>query len=933
MLATRRFLRARRRLLLATAAVGMLLAVEAPAALGADGDISTFAGGGGGGDGGPASAAALVKPRRVEFLSGGATALVEFSGDEEYGGRVRRVASNGTITTLAGSGVLGFSGDNGPASAAELNGPTDIMATPDGRLAIADEFNNRIRVIGTDGIIRTVAGTGVESCEVQNEPAATATLGWPRALSATADGGYLLVDELCGLVQKISQGPDGQMATTDDVLTTVAGTGTNGYTGDGGQATSARLNNPRGVAALPDGGFLIADSVNHRIRRVSPSGVITAVAGTGTAGFAGDGAAATAARLNTPRDVAVAPDGGYVIADSANHRVRWVHADGTISTIAGIGVLGATGDGGPANLARIGEPHGVDVSPAGDLYVAGPGLVNTTASNYRVRRVANPFGPVTPPVNQAPSASFGVNPASPAAGQQIQLTDTSTDADGTIVARAWDLDDDGQFDDAAGTTAQVTFPTAGTFTVRLQVTDDDGAPALATRQIVVGPVTPPASNLLANPSFETNTSGWGGYQATLAREAQAGAPAGGFVVKVTRSGGTSFTIDDGARAVPNLVAGTTYSAEVWVRAAAASSVGKPIQIKLRERTAAGTVVADVGSPSVALTTSWQKLTLSRTVVTAGGSLGLRVSHGGAVSGNAFYADAALLGAQSTGPPPNQAPTAAFTSTPAAPIPGQAIQLTDTSTDSDGTIAARAWDLDDDGQFDDATGAGAQVSFPAAGTYTVRLQVLDDDGAPAVATRQIVIGDAPPPNQAPSASFSQTPAAPVAGQQVSFADTSTDADGTIASRAWDLDDDGSFDDGSGSSAQAGFAAAGTYTVRLQVTDDDGAPAIASRQVVVGPAPANQAPVASFSQTPAAPTAGQQVSFADTSTDADGTIASRAWDLDDDVLGRRLVEGLDVLIEPGVQVGAAVEQAPTGLDRPGSIPGTPGSPGVQGRLGDR
>ena len=636
--ATRRFLRSRRRLLLATAAVGLVLALEAPAALGADGDIATFAGGGSGGDGGQATAAELVKPRRVEFLPGGATAIVEFSGDEEYGGRVRRVASNGTISTLAGTGLLGFSGDNGPASAAALNGPTDIMGTPDGRLAIADEFNNRIRVIGTDGIIRTVAGTGVESCEVQNEPAATANLGWPRALSATADGGYLLVNELCGLVQKISKGADGQMATTDDVLTTVAGTGTNGYTGDGGQATAARLNNPRGVAALSDGGFLIADSLNHRIRRVSAAGVITTVAGTGTAGFAGDGAAATAARLNTPRDVAVAPGGGYVIADSANNRVRWVKADGTITTVAGTGVLGASGDGGAANLARIGEPHGVNVSPAGDLYITGPGLVNTTASNYRVRRVANPFGPVAPPVNQAPSASFGVNPASPAAGQQIQLTDTSTDGDGTIVARAWDLDNDGQFDDASGTGAQVTFPTAGTYTVRLQVTDDDGAPAVATRQIVVGAVTPPTSNLLSNPSFETNLSGWNGYQATLAREAQAGAPQGGFVAKVTRSTGTSFTIDDAARAVPNLVAGTTYNAEVWVKAASASSVGKPIQIKLRERTAADAVVADVGSPSVALTNSWQKLTLSRTVVTAGGNLGLRVSQGGAVAGDAFYVE-------------------------------------------------------------------------------------------------------------------------------------------------------------------------------------------------------------------------------------------------------------------------------------------------------
>ena len=618
--ARRRFIRRRRRLLLATAAVGMLLAFEAPAVLAADGDIATFAGGGTGGDGGAATAAALVKPRRVAFLAGGATALVEFSGNEEYGGRIRRVAANGTITTLAGTGSLGFSGDNGPATAAALNGPTDLMATPDGRIAIADEFNNRIRVIGTDGVIRTVAGTGVESCEVQNEPAATATLGWPRAMSATADGGYLLVDELCGLVQKISPGADGQMATTDDQLTTVAGTGTNGFTGDGGQATSARLNNPRGVAALADGGFLIADSVNNRIRRVSASGVITTVAGTGTAGFAGDGGAATAARLNTPRDVAVAPGGGYVIADSNNHRVRWVRADGTITTLAGTGVLGATGDGGPANLARIGEPHGVDVSPGGDLYISGPGLATTTASNYRVRRVANPFGTVTPPANQAPTASFTATPAAPVAGQQIQLADTSTDADGTIAARAWDLDNDGAVRRRhAAPRARTTFATAGTYTVRLQVTDDDGAPAVATRQIVVGtvpppPPPPPATCSPTPPSRPTSPAGAATRRRWRARP-RPERRQGGFVAKVTRSTGTSFTIDDGARAVPNLVAGTTYNAEAWVRAASASAVGKPIQIKLRERTAADAVVADVGSPNVSLTNSWQKLTLSRTVVT------------------------------------------------------------------------------------------------------------------------------------------------------------------------------------------------------------------------------------------------------------------------------------------------------------------------------
>ena len=493
--------------------------------------------------------------------------------------------------------------------------------------------------------------------------------------------------------------------------------------------------------------------------------------------------------------------------------------------------------------------------------------------------------PPPPPPNQAPQASFSVTPGAPLVGQSVTFADTSSDLDGTIASRAWDLNGDGQFDDGTGTTATRTFTAAGTYTVRLQVTDDDGAPAVATRQVVVAttppPPPPPPANLLSNPSFETNTSAWSGYQATLAREAQAGAPAGSYVAKVTRSTGTSFTIDDGARAVPNTTAGISYTAEAWVKAASASSVGKPIQIKLRERTSAGTVVADVGSANIPLTNAWQRITVSLVTTTTGGNLGVRVSHGGAVAGDAFYVDALVLGGggDPPPPPPNQAPTASFSQTPAAPIAGQQVSFADTSSDADGTIAARAWDLNNDGVFDDGTGTSAQRTFAAAGTYTVRLQVTDDDGAPAVATRQVVVNPVPA-NQPPTASFSQTPTSPIAGQQVTFADTSSDADGTIASRAWDLNDDGQYDDGTGTSAQRTFAVAGTYTVRLQVTDSGGASSAVSRQVVVAAVPVNQAPIASFSQTPSAPIAGQQVSFADTSSDADGTIAARAWDLNND-----------------------------------------------------
>ena len=191
----------------------------------------------------------------------------------------------------------------------------------------------------------------------------------------------------------------------------------------------------------------------------------------------------------------------------------------------------------------------------------------------------------------------------------------------------------------------------------------------------------------------------------MAREAQAGAPDGGFVARVTRSTGTSFTIDGGRNVATT--AATTYTASAWVRAASASSVGKPIQIKLRERNAAGTVIADVGSVNVALSNTWQKLTVTRATA-AGDNLGVRLSHASAVTGDAFFADAFSLTAGGSDPPPpppppvNQPPVAAFTVAPASPVAGQPVAFTDASTD-DGQVAGRAWDLDNDGQFDDGTG--------------------------------------------------------------------------------------------------------------------------------------------------------------------------------------------------------------------------------------
>src|SRR5215471_8190278 len=259
------------------------------------------------------------------------------------------VAATGTISTVAGSDPLGdFSGDGGPATAAALNNPAGVAMMPDGGYLIADAGAARIRRVSATGIITTVAGNGTPSYSGDGGPATAAGLYAPSGVAPMPDGGYVIADTGNSRVRQVF--PDG-------TITTVAGTGTPGFSGDGGPATAAQLgiNSPYSVAVTADGGFLIGDEVNRRVRLVSPSGIITTVAGTGVQGSSGDGGAATAAQLNVPMGVAATPDGGFLIADEFSNRVRWVSPTGVITTVAGTGTLGfaANGDGGPATAANI----------------------------------------------------------------------------------------------------------------------------------------------------------------------------------------------------------------------------------------------------------------------------------------------------------------------------------------------------------------------------------------------------------------------------------------------------------------------------------------------------------------------------------------------------------------------------------------------------
>ena len=231
-------------------------------------------------------------------------------------------AATNNIFTVAGTLTTpGSTGDGGLATAANLNNPRGVAATADGGYLIADTGNDAIRRVSPGGTITTVAGTlTMPGSTGDGGPATAAKLNLPIGVAATADGGYLIADQNNHAIRRVS--PAG-------TITTVAGTLTvSGSTGDGGPATAAKLSYPSGVAATADGGYLIADTNNQAIRRVSPAGTITTVAGTLTvSGSTGDGGPATAAKLNLPFGVAATADGGFLIADNGNHAIRFVDAD------------------------------------------------------------------------------------------------------------------------------------------------------------------------------------------------------------------------------------------------------------------------------------------------------------------------------------------------------------------------------------------------------------------------------------------------------------------------------------------------------------------------------------------------------------------------------------------------------------------------------
>jgi sugar lactone lactonase YvrE len=270
--------------------------------------------------------------------------------------RVRKV-SGGTITTLAGSGVAGYSGDGGSAVGAQLEYPNAVAVDSAGNVYIVDAGNGRIRTVSPGGTITTVAGGGASLGD--GGAATSAQLFNPEGVAVDASGYIYIADTLNQRIRRVSPG---------GIITTFAGTGTSGYAGDGGPATSAQVSYPTGVAVDAAGNVYVADSGNERIRKVTTNGNISTIAGNGSYGYSGDGGPATSAELEYPTSVSVDALGNLFIMDSL--RVRMVSTSGIITTIAGNGKQGYFGDGGPATNAELNFPSGTALDSAGNIYVA-----------------------------------------------------------------------------------------------------------------------------------------------------------------------------------------------------------------------------------------------------------------------------------------------------------------------------------------------------------------------------------------------------------------------------------------------------------------------------------------------------------------------------------------------------------------------------------
>ena len=322
------------------------------------------------GDGGPAISALLNGPFDVAFDGGG---NLFFS--DTFNHRIRRVdAATGIVATVAGNGQAGYAGDSGPAIDAALNEPYGIAIGRTGNLYIADRLNAVVRRVDASGMIATLAGTRA-GFSGDNGPAARAGLVEPNGLGLDTAQRRLFIADVA----------DHRVRVVDlmgGTISTFAGTGNAAHSGDGGTAASAGIFGARAVKIAADGTVYILERQGSSLRAVDPrSGIITTVAGTGARGYSGDDGAALAAVFDAPKEMALDPEGDMLIVDTENHAIRRIdRRAGIVTTIAG-GHQGSHGDGGPATEAGLDRPHGVVVGPDGAIYIG-------DTNNHRIRKLS-----------------------------------------------------------------------------------------------------------------------------------------------------------------------------------------------------------------------------------------------------------------------------------------------------------------------------------------------------------------------------------------------------------------------------------------------------------------------------------------------------------------------------------------------------------------
>ncbi|MGP8215590.1 MAG: T9SS type A sorting domain-containing protein [Bacteroidia bacterium] len=331
--------------------------------------ITTIAGNGiqgSSGDGGPATAAELGGPHFVTLDDTGNIFIADYAN-----ARIRKINQAGIITTFAGIGAVGYSGDGGQATSAELFAPTCIVFDAEHNAYIADAGNARIRKITTAGVITTIAGDSTAGYNSDGIQATMAELSHPTGVAIDNSGNVYIADENNNRIRKVNSA---------GIISTIAGTGTPGYNGDGIAATSAQLQAPTGITVDTLGNLYIADYYNARIRKIDNAGTISTIAGNGTEAYSGNGVTATSAELYYPYSTAIDTKGNVYIADGYN-AIRKVSFTGIITTIAGDTIGGYSGDNGPATAAELNSPQGVFIDAEGNIYIA-------DTFNDRIRKVA-----------------------------------------------------------------------------------------------------------------------------------------------------------------------------------------------------------------------------------------------------------------------------------------------------------------------------------------------------------------------------------------------------------------------------------------------------------------------------------------------------------------------------------------------------------------